>query len=118
MVDCHTCGQPGHVARDCQWQADIEGRPPWCGECDRDTRLVDHGSYVQRCHRCWAWPAKKTRFHQLLPQHKLCGGCKEIIYDFDKRPCGSHQPLGIDAAGRRISPEPVTVGRKEVPADA
>jgi hypothetical protein len=102
------------VARDCQWEAEASARPTWCGKCDRQTRLIDHGSYAQRCHLCWAWPDyvspdgrhKGTRFHQLLPQHKLCGGCRNIIYEFDNMPCGKHRPLAIDAAGRRLLPEP------------
>jgi hypothetical protein len=106
LVDCHKCGQAGHVARDCQWENEVGSRPAWCGECNRDTRLIDHGSYVQRCHRCWAWPAKGTRFHQLQPQHRLCGGCRQIVYEWDKMPCGSHQQLAIDAAGRRMQSKP------------
>ena len=27
-------------------------KPPWCGECDQDTRLVDLGDEVARCIRC------------------------------------------------------------------
>ena len=109
MINCHSCGEPGHIAKDCQWESDLEGRPPWCGECDRETRLVDHGSYAQRCHRCWAWPAKGTRFHQLLPQHKKCGGCGELVNVWDKDKCGKHEPLGLDAGGHRV--EPVLVGK-------
>lgn len=104
MVDCHKCGQAGHVARDCQWEPEVSARPTWCGECDRHTRLVDHATYVQRCHRCWAWPSRKTHFHQLLPQHKLCGGCRNFVYAWDGSACGKHKPLAINAAGRRPPP--------------
>jgi len=106
MIQCGKCGMDGHVTRDCQWESEVSERPAWCGECDRETRLVDHGSYAQRCHLCWAWPAKGTRFHQQLPQHKTCGGCRKIILAWDKAECGRHAPLDIDAAGRRV---PVTV---------
>ena len=106
MVNCGKCGTDGHVARDCEWESEAGGRPPWCVECERDTRLIDHGSYMQRCIQCWAWPAKGTKFHQLMPQHKPCGGCRTIIYEFDKSPCGKHIPLGIDHRGHRAQPEP------------
>lgn len=85
-------------------EAEAAGRPVWCGECDKRTRLVDHGSYMQRCHRCWAWPARKTRFHQLLPQHRLCGGCRNLVYAWDAEPCGKHRPLAIGVTGHQAIP--------------
>jgi hypothetical protein len=106
MITCGKCGLQGHVARDCQWESDISGRPAWCGECDKETRLIDHGDYAQRCHKCWAWPARGTRFHQMFPQHRKCGGCGGLVYTFDAAGCGKHQPVGIDSRGHKI---PVTV---------
>ena len=85
-------------------EAEAAGRPVWCGECDKRTRLVDHGSYMQRCHRCWAWPARKTRFHQLLPQHRLCGGCRNLVYEWDAEPCGKHRQLAIGVTGHQAIP--------------
>jgi hypothetical protein len=29
-------------------------RPPWCGRCDEDTRLVDLDGAAARCSRCHA----------------------------------------------------------------
>jgi Zinc knuckle len=102
---CFHCGEPGHLAAACPQAASQEktssDRPQWCGECDLETRLIDHKTYMQRCHKCWAWPAKGTRHHQPFPQHRICGGCQNIVYAFEKSPCGKHQPLAIDAAGRR-----------------
>lgn len=91
------------MARDCQMEGEAAGRPTWCGgECDKRTRLIDRDSYAQRCHQCWAWPSRGTRFHQLLPQHRLCGGCNQLIYSWDSNLCGDHQPLAINAGGHRL----------------
>ena len=103
MIKCDKCGLDGHIARDCQYESDVTGRPTWCGECDKRTRLVDHGAHMQRCYRCWAWPAKGTRHHQHLPQHHKCGGCGTLIYAWDTAACGGHQPLALDAHGHRVA---------------
>lgn len=92
MISCANCGTTGrHMTSECP-QLSQPGRPPWCGECSNQTRLIDHGDYMQRCPRCWAWPAKGTYPHQELPQFKRCGGCGKRVYTWDSYPCGEHQP--------------------------
>lgn len=74
-------------------QAAYGDRPQWCGECDRQTRLIDYGDHMKRCPRCWAWPERGTHPKQELPQHKRCGGCGRRVYSWDAMPCGKHQNL-------------------------
>ena len=106
-MDCFRCGADDHLYRDCPEEpppsatTSVSNRPAWCGECDQRTRLIDHGDYMQRCYRCWAWPSRGTYPHQPLFQHTACGGCGETIHTWDHAPCGKHQPLGIDKHGRR-----------------
>lgn len=101
---CFRCGQTGHLRAQCPQDSPAPAptsqsdRPDWCGECDRRTRLIDHGDRMQRCPRCWAWPAKGTYPGQLLPQHKRCGGCNQVIFTWDQMPCGKHQPLTMSYA--------------------
>ena len=102
-MDCFRCGADDHLYRDCPQDTTAAAtttggdRRPWCGDCDKRTRLLDHGSHMERCRRCWAWPAKGTYPGQLLPQHKRCGGCRNLVYIWDAFPCGSHQPLSTAA---------------------
>jgi Zinc knuckle len=109
---CFQCGESGHIAALCparsekaptEWTAGT--RPPWCGQCDQRTRLVDCGSYASRCRHCWAWPERRTHRGQELPQHTSCGGCGDTIYAWDAAPCGKHQQLGIDRTGHRAAAE-------------
>jgi Zinc knuckle len=81
---CFNCGTRGHVAADCP-AAVSDKRPPWCGGCDQATRLLDYGTHMQRCAKCHplAWKP--------LEQDKRCGGCHQLVYSWDKLPCGSHQ---------------------------
>lgn len=99
MIKCENCGDAGHFASQCPWQGELGTmtRPPWCGECDKVTRLIDHGSYLQRCHRC------HPRAHSRFPQHRVCGGCGQLVYAWDVLPCDKHQALGIDARGHRAA---------------
>ena len=93
---CFNCGESGHLSSSCpSRQGSAEGieRPEWCGYCDVRTRLIDHGSYVERCQVCWAWPAKGTYPQQQLPQHQRCGGCRRIIYSWDEAPCDRHMEV-------------------------
>ncbi len=99
MTNCFRCGAGDHLYRDCPQDTAVSAtepesdRPAWCGQCDKHTRLIDHGNTMERCHRCWAWPAKGTRPHQLLAQHTRCGGCRKLTYTWDQMPCGKHQAL-------------------------
>ena len=90
--DCFNCGEPGHIAADCPARRAAPPEPPiekpqWCGACDPKTRLIDHGTLMQRC------PACHPLRWQHLPQHKRCGGCNLLVYSWDVAPCGKHQPL-------------------------
>lgn len=113
---CFNCNEPGHLAASCparsekaptEWTQTT--RPPWCGNCDQRTRLIDHGDYAARCRDCWAWPERGTHRGQQLAQHTTCGGCGDTIYAWDANPCGKHQTLGIDRRGRRAPIQHVTV---------
>ena len=88
MLTCGNCGTTGqHITSECPYTAELGhgGKPPWCGNCDKATRLVDHGHSMARCAACHplAWKP--------LAQHKRCGGCNSLIYTWDNRPCGQHQ---------------------------
>ena len=97
-ITCFKCGNRGHMARDCDcadYAAELgDGdKPPWCGMCDRQTRLVhfsrDGHDAARRCDTC------HPSGHLLPAQFKRCGNCKSVIYIWDLRTeCGSHRPVG------------------------
>lgn len=97
-VKCFGCGNYGHYERDCPektWASELgDGdKPPWCGQCDRETRLVyflRDGEYCsRRCRTC------HPSGHLLPVQFKRCGKCKSVIYEWERRTeCGSHRPVG------------------------
>jgi len=83
---CFECGDVGHISADCP-NKQIDNRPPWCGICDRRTRqlwLNRDGTSVQRCPSC-----HRLR-HKTLAQHRRCGECKAVVYEWDNNECGSH----------------------------
>lgn len=87
---CFRCGTVGHIEAGCPYTpADLADasapRRPWCGNCDKSTRLIDHGDHVARCAECHPLGYKP------LAQHKRCGGCGKTIYEWERQPCGSHQ---------------------------
>ncbi len=108
MADCYRCGQNGHHRRDCPQDAPL---PPaasgpagpaaaaWCGECDERTRLIDCATSMTRCRSCH--PLRG----ETLKQHARCGGCRCLVYTWDKAPCGKHQPLG-NAVLRLVRSDP------------
>jgi hypothetical protein len=94
-IRCFGCQQFGHLERDCPKKnhaadPDDDNETPWCGECDRRTRLHmvrrDDRDAVTRC-QCH--PAGR-----LPAQFKRCGECKAVIYEWDRNSeCGSHEPV-------------------------
>lgn len=88
---CFTCGIDGHMAGNCPNARDLNddnnGRPRWCGTCDERTRQVNlEDDHVRRC-EC------HPKYRQLLPQHRRCQGCRQMVYAWEVMPCGSHEPL-------------------------
>lgn len=96
-VKCFGCQNYGHLERDCpdkSFAAELgDGdKPPWCGMCDRVTRLVaivrDGRELARRCETC------HPSSHLLAAQFKRCGTCRAVIYEWDLRSeCGTHQPV-------------------------
>jgi hypothetical protein len=106
-MDCYHCGSTEHISRECEV---MPGKPPsndpveatWCGDCDKRTRLVDHGDHMSRCRRCWRTRSLTLGKPQstMLEQHTRCGGCNQVIYVWDQLPCGQHQDLRLAEAPR------------------
>jgi len=90
---CRACGDEGHYARSCPNTEILDARPPWCGVCDPDTRLVAlnaDGTLCKRCPDCHETPGRP------LPQHARCGKCKQVIYKWDaKTDCDKHIAIGV-----------------------
>lgn len=94
---CFECQEIGHIAADCPaklYAAEIgDGKPMWCGQCDRETRLVyfiRNGAEAAR--RC---PSCHPQGHMLPVTYKKCRGCGHAIYFWDVRSeCGKHQEVG------------------------
>jgi len=97
MLICGNChAERHHVTSECPLPPqDSPADATWCGECDKRTRLVDHGSYMTRCRRCWRARtlALGKPLDTLLAQHKRCGGCDNVVYAWDQYPCGGHQQI-------------------------
>lgn len=67
----------------------LDTRPPWCGQCDRRTRLHERvDGRMERCQNCHPAPRKQ------LTQFTRCYGCKTITYSWDSNDCGSHLEIG------------------------
>lgn len=94
---CFECGEYGHVVADCPsklYAVEVgDGKPPWCGQCDRETRQVyfirDGYETARRCNAC------HPRSTTLPPTYSKCRGCHHAIYAWDIRSeCGRHQEVG------------------------
>ena len=93
-VRCFSCQQYGHIERECPDRNSAtetgDGKPPWCGECDRRTRMLtmrrDGRDVAIRC-RC------NPNGHLMAGQFKRCPECKAVIYEWDRNSeCGKHVP--------------------------
>lgn len=104
MTSCFRCGDDDHLSYDCPQGTREQPAPPpdgpsgaagapWCGTCDKQTRLIEYADYMTRCPRC------HPKAHATLPQHRRCGGCTQVVYAWDPMPCGHHQALPL--AGKR-----------------
>jgi|SRR5579859_3914918 len=96
-VKCFECQQYGHLSKDCpekQFAAELGvDKPPWCFQCDRETRLVyfvrDGVTAARKCYTCH--PNSQT----LPAQFAKCRACRAVIYQWDIRSeCGRHTPVG------------------------
>lgn len=94
---CFECQEIGHIASDCPTKAYAaelgDGKPPWCGQCDRETRLIyfirDSTEAARRCYTCH--PKSQT----LPAQFSRCKTCRSAIYVWDIRSeCGKHRTVG------------------------
>lgn len=95
-VKCFGCGNYGHIERGCPektYAAELgDDKPPWCQQCERETRLVylrlDGRDAARRCTTC------HPSGHLLTAQFKRCKTCKAVIYQWDLRSeCGKHEPV-------------------------
>ena len=104
-VNCYTCGQSGHVARDCGNAAYLDpaasSKPMWCGECDERTRLRDAPDGTDRMIRCKCHPES----HKLIPHHRVCPRCHVTTVAWDTSDCGRHHVAGQPRA--YVGPPPV-----------
>ena len=89
-MKCYDCGDEGHIAPNCpNSEIDASGKPPWCGFCDEQTRLIDAGDLVARCHTCH--PLRNRQ----LKQHRKCPHCHMTVYQWDTEECGSHSSPAV-----------------------
>src|ERR1700734_2080718 len=84
-VKCFQCQNYGHLARDCpdvKFAAELgtadDGRPPWCGQCDKRTRLL-YDPAADSCARCPACHPEKDLPHQF----RICK-CGCAVYRWDR----------------------------------
>lgn len=61
--------------------------PPWCGQCPKNTRLMNTPDGPKRC------PACNPLADKPLPQHKHCPRCLLLVHVWDAEACGQHEPI-------------------------
>ena len=54
------------------------GKPEWCGQCDKRTRLIDRDGILHRC-RC------NPGSHLQLAQYRTCPVCLTPVYEWEMR---------------------------------
>jgi ribosomal protein L32 len=103
---CFECQEIGHIAADCPgklYAVELHDKKPlWCGQCDRETRLVyfvrDGRETARRCTMC------HPRSTTLPATYNKCRECGHAVYAWDIRSeCGMHQPIGkqLETAGAK-----------------
>jgi hypothetical protein len=88
---CYGCGEKGHIESECPYAAELaaDGKPPWCGICDRRSRLIGApGGQPARCTQCH--PSRRKQ----LAQHRRCPTCHVVVYEWDNSECGHHEMPG------------------------
>lgn len=100
-AQCWECHEYGHVAADCPaklYASEVgDGKSVWCGQCDRETRLVyfvrtEGDRKYDAARRCTSCHPRSTT---LPATYSRCKSCKHAVYAWDVRSeCGKHQPIG------------------------
>ena len=83
-LNCYGCGGNGHFESECPNAGIDDGKPPYCGQCDKKRRTLDTPAGPRRC------PACHPLGRQLLPQFRTCPDCDSVIHKWDRMPCDSH----------------------------
>jgi hypothetical protein len=100
-AQCFECREYGHIAADCPsklYASEMgDGKAPWCGQCDRETRLVyfvrNGRDAARKCRNC------HPQAGNIPVTYKKCQRCGKAILAWDIRSeCGQHQPIGPPAS--------------------